>query len=254
MKIVILCGGKGTRFGPETENKPKPMIEIGGIPILKHIMNTYAAHGFYDFILCLGHQGGVIRDYFCRGDFTVGFGATNVRISSKNVERGWKVTFVDTGAEAQTGARLKRIEPYIKEDMFMVTYGDGLGNVDLQALLKFHQSHKKIGTVTGVFPPSKYGELTFEGERVLAFDEKPERTSYSINGGYFVFHKIFFKYLNNDDRCVLEKEPLQKLVKKGELHVYQHPGFWQCMDTPRDRAYLDTLWANKRNGRAKWES
>jgi glucose-1-phosphate cytidylyltransferase len=247
MKVVILCGGQGMRLREETEVKPKPMITIGGMPILWHIMKTYARYGFNDFILCLGYKGEVIKEYFYNyeifsNDFTIELGTENIEIYPKHSEAGWKVTLVDTGINAMTGSRVKKIERYIDSDTFMLTYGDGLTNLDIRQLLEFHQSHGKVGTVTGVYPQSTYGELSIQGDRVFSFNEKPANNKNSISGGYFIFNKKFFDYLSDDDNCVLEREALQKLSDEGQLKVFPHKGFWQCMDTYRDYVYLQGLW------------
>jgi len=247
MKVIILCGGFGTRLREETEFKPKPMIEIGGMPILWHILKTYAQHGFREFVLCLGYKGEVIKQYFYNyellsNDFTIELGSRNIEIHPKHLETGWKITLVDTGLNAMTGARVKRIEKFIAGDAFMLTYGDGVTDLNIQALLNFHNTHGKIGTVTGVSPPSRYGELSIHGDQVLSFNEKPDNQVNSINGGYFVFKKEFFNYLSNEDNCILERDPLEKLASDGELKVFHHKGFWQCMDTFRDYKYLNELW------------
>lgn len=258
---MILCGGFGTRLKEETEVKPKPMIEIGGMPILWHIMKTYSYYGFNDFILCLGYKADVIKEYFYHyeifsNDFTIELGTKNVEIFSKHSEAGWKITLVDTGLNAMTGARLKRIEKYIAGDIFMLTYGDGVTDLNINDLLNYHKSHGKIGTVTGVFPPSRYGELLIHGDQVVSFNEKPlidnnnSCNNNSINGGYFVFNRKFFDYLSDSDSCILEKEPLEKLTSDGKLKVFHHRGFWQCMDTYRDYKYLTELW---NSGKAPWK-
>jgi glucose-1-phosphate cytidylyltransferase len=247
VKVIILCGGFGTRLKEETEFKPKPMVEIGGMPILWHIMKTYAFYGFHEFILCLGYKGAVIKEYFYNyellsNDFTIELGTGNIEIYPCHAEHGWKITLSDTGLQAMTGARIKRVERYINEDTFMVTYGDGVTDLNILELLNFHKSHGKIGTVTGVFPPSRYGELLIHEDHVLSFNEKPQHRTNSINGGYFVFHKKFFHYLKENDECILEREPLEQLALDGELKVFSHKGFWQCMDTYRDYKYLNELW------------
>lgn len=255
MKVVILCGGQGMRLREETEVKPKPMVSIGGMPILWHIMKTYAQYGFNDFVLCLGYKGEVIKEFFYNyemltNDFTIELGSKNIEIHPRHSEKGWKVTLVDTGANAMTGARVKRIEKFVDDDFFMLTYGDGVIDLDIKALLEYHKSHGKVGTVTGVCPPSRYGELQIQDEHVLSFDEKPEDTTSSISGGYFVLNKQIFNYLNAEDGCVFEREALHKLAGDGELKVFGHDGFWQCMDTYRDYVYLQELW-NK--GEAPWK-
>ena len=255
MKIVILCGGFGSRIKEETELKPKPMIEIGGIPILMHIMKTYAHYGFNEFILCLGYKAAVIKEYFYNyevlsNDFTIELGTKNIEMHSNHSEKRWKITLVDTGLNAMTGARVKRIERFIDGDTFMLTYGDGVTDLDINKLLQYHKSHGKIGTVTGVHPPSRYGELAIHKDQVLSFNEKQENQNNSISGGYFVFDRKIFRYLKNDDTCVLEREPLEKLASDGNLKVFHHKGFWQCMDTSRDYNYLKQLWET---GQAPWK-
>lgn len=257
MKVVILCGGQGMRLREETEIRPKPMVPIGGMPILWHIMKTYAHYGFKEFILCLGYKGEVIKEYFYNyemlsNDFTIELGTKNVEIYQKHAEKGWKVTLVDTGIYGMTGARVKRIEKFVDSDTFMLTYGDGIIDLNLNTLLKFHKSHGNIGTVTGVFPQSRYGELSIQDDHVLAFDEKPANHKSFISGGYFVFNKKIFNYLTDDDSCVLEQEPLRKLSADGQLKVFTHNGFWQCMDTYRDYVYLQDLWDKGNPSWKKW--
>lgn len=255
MKVVILCGGMGTRLREETEVKPKPMVEIGGMPILWHIMKTYAHYGFKDFILCLGYRGEVIKEYFYHyeimaNDFTIELGSRKIDIHPRHSEDGWKIALVDTGLNTMTGARVKRIEKFIDGDIFMLTYGDGLTDLNILELLKFHKGHGKIGTVTGVSPPSRYGELLFQEDRVVSFSEKPKAQNNSINGGYFIFERKFFNYLKDDDNCILEKEPMERLAADGELKIFHHKGFWQCMDTYRDYKYLCGL---MENGNPPWK-
>jgi len=247
MKVVILCGGMGTRLREETEYKPKPMVEIGDKPILWHIMKTYSSHGFDEFILCLGYKGEVIKEYFYHykmrnNDFSINLGSGDITIYNSTDINNWNVILADTGLKSMTGARIKRIEKYIEDDTFMVTYGDGVTDMDLTRLLEYHRKHGKIGTVTGVHPPSRYGELNLEDDRVVSFDEKPDTGIAPISGGYFVFNKEIFNYLNSDESCVLEKEPLADLARDGQLKVYHHKGFWQCMDTYRDYKFLEDLW------------
>jgi len=247
IKVIILCGGWGTRLKEETEIKPKPMVEIGGMPILWHIMKTYAHYGFKQFILCLGYKGDYIKNYFYHyqilaNDFTIELGSKKVKVHPHHSEYGWKITLADTGIRAMTGARIKRVEKFIDDDVFMLTYGDGVTNLDIQELLEFHKSHGKIGTVTGVYPPSRYGELSIYKDKVTSFEEKPKNSKNAINGGYFVFNKEFFEYLKFEDDCILEREPLEILAKDGQLQVYNHTDFWQCMDTFRDFNYLKDLW------------
>lgn len=251
MKVVILCGGFGTRLREETEVKPKPMVEIGSMPILWHIMKTYAFHGFNDFILCLGYKGEVVKEYFYNyemlsNDFTIELGTKNIEIYPRHDEHGWKVTLVDTGSNAMTGARVKQIEKYIDGDRFMLTYGDAVTDLNIGDLLGYHQSHGKMGTVTGVCPPSRYGELILDEDRVVSFREKPKVQGNLINGGYFILERKFFEYLSQKDDCILERMPLERLAGEGQLKVYHHKGFWQCMDTYRDYNYLNQMWKESR--------
>ncbi len=256
MKVVILCGGLGTRLREETDLKPKPMVEIGGRPILWHIMKSYAAQGFTEFVLCLGYKGEKIKEYFLNyqamgSDFTIDLGApADVTYHRHHAERDWRVTLADTGANAMTGARVKRVERYVDGDEFMLTYGDGVADIDLKALLAFHHAHAKTATVTGVRPPSRFGELIAEGDQVVEFSEKPLATSGRINGGFFVFSRAFFRYLSADDACALEKAPLEECARDGELKMYRHDGFWQCMDTYRDMQSLQKQWES---GAAPWK-
>ncbi len=249
MKAVILCGGQGTRLREETEFKPKSMVEIGPMPVLMHIMRGYAHYGYTEFVLCLGYKGQRIKDYFYRyeiltNDFTIDLQNKSITFHPRNARQyeGWKITLADTGLNAMTGARLKRVEKYVDGDIFMLTYGDGVTDLNIEELLRFHKGHGKIGTVTGVVPPSRYGELLIEHDRVVSFMEKPDSGGSAISGGYFVFNREFFKYLDEESGCVLEKQPLENLAKEGQLKVFQHKGFWQCMDTFRDYNYLKDLW------------
>lgn len=248
MKVVILCGGKGTRIREETQFIPKPLIQIGNRPILWHIMKIYAHYGFKDFILCVGYKGNMIKEYFLNyetinSDFTVHLGRHNsVRFHSSHDETDWRVTVVDTGDEAQTGARIKRVEKYIDGDLFMVTYGDGVANIDIERLVRFHKEHKKIATITGVHPPSRFGELTIQNNRLVQFQEKPQVREGLINGGFFVFRRKFMEYLSDDDNCYLEGEPLANLATEGNLMIYTHDDFWQCVDTYREMQLLIKMW------------
>lgn len=256
MNVVILCGGLGTRFREETERQPKPMIKIGGMPILWHIMKGYAMQGFHNFILCLGYRSESIKEYFYHypvisSDFTIELGSKDIQVHTNQLESGWKISLIDTGLNAMTGSRVKQIEKYIEGDLFMLTYGDGLIQIDFNELLMYHKSHGKIGTVTGVFPPSRYGELVISDDQVLSFQEKQDHQHGSVSGGYFVFNKEFFRYLQKDHSCSLEKEPLETLASQGQLKVFQHKGFWQCMDTYRDYMYLQSLWEK---GQAPWKT
>ncbi|MFQ5875039.1 MAG: glucose-1-phosphate cytidylyltransferase [Dehalococcoidia bacterium] len=255
MKVVILCGGAGTRLREETEVRPKPMVEIGERPILWHIMKIYAHYGYNDFVLCLGYKGEVIKNYFLNyefmdNDFTINLETGDTKIPFRRNTVSWRVTLADTGLNAMTGARVKRIERYIDGPEFMLTYGDGVTDLDIRTLVEFHQAHGKIGTVTGVSPASRYGELRIKGDRVTSFREKPQTQEAFISGGYFVFKREFFDLLSEEDDCVLEREPLERLAAQGELMVYTHQGFWQCMDTARDLDFLRTLWSQ---GPAPWK-
>lgn len=248
LQIIILCGGLGTRLREETEFRPKPMVAIGNRPILWHIMKTYAHYGFKDFILALGYKGEMIKNYFyhyeiMNNDVTIELGSqAKVFVHHGHEENGWRVTLADTGQKALKGARLKKLQKYIKNDTFLATYGDGVADIDIQALLNYHYSHKKLATLTGINPTSRFGELKVEGNNVLNFYEKPTGSQSVINGGYFVFDKRIFDYLTEDDQCDLEVGPLQTIAQEGELMVYKHTGFWACMDTLRDMDYLNNLW------------
>ncbi len=256
MEVVIFCGGTGTRLREETEFRPKPMVNIGTRPILWHIMKTYAHFGHRDFILALGYKGEMIKNYFCHyelmnNDVTIELGKPeHVMIHQNHEETGWRITLADTGEKALKGARLKKVQKFIRGDTFMATYGDGLSDVNVNALLDFHSKHGKLVTVTGVRrPPSFFGELKIEGDQVADFFEKPKLQGF-INGGYFVFNRNVFNYLNDSDQCDLEYGPLEKIVKDGQLMVYKHNGFWACMDTMRDQQNLEKLW---NNDKADWK-
>jgi len=256
MKVVILCGGRGTRLREETEIRPKPLVEIGSRPILWHIMKIYSHYGFKDFVLCLGYKGDLIKDYFLNyeamnNDFTINLGNRNdIAFHNSHLEKDWNVTLVNTGAQAQTGARIKKIEEYIEGETFMVTYGDGVGNVDIMKLLRCHRENKCIGTLTGVHPSSRFGELLVKKKNIVEFNEKPLVSPGYINGGFFVFNKDIFDYLEDDENCSLEHGPLGKLSADGELSVYKHDGFWQCMDTQRELDILNDLW---KRDKAPWK-
>lgn len=252
MKTIILCGGLGTRLREETEFRPKPMIHIGGRPILWHIMKIYSHYGFRDFLLCLGYKGEQIKDFFCHyeimnNDVTLQLGyPEQTVIHQSHDETGWKVTLADTGEKALKGARLKRIEKYVDSDTFMLTYGDGVADINLNKLVQFHQDHGKIATVTGIGATSRFGELKFEGDSVLEFYEKPKTGSSLVSGGFFVFEKDIFDYVWDDDSCDLEFGPLEQIAREGQLKVYKHAGSWACMDTLRDMDYLNALWSENK--------
>lgn len=247
MQVVILCGGLGTRLREETEFRPKPMLEIGGRPILWHIMKTYSHYGFRDFILCLGYRGNIIKEYFLNyeamnNDFTICLGSQKMKFHSQHEEQQFRVTLADTGAEAMTGARLRKAAKYITGDSFLLTYGDGVCDVNIADLVDFHQRHKRLATVTTVTPVSRFGvlDLTLEG-RVKRFSEKPQMDGW-VNAGYFVFQKEMLRYLDPGDDCILEREPLEALAKSEQLMAYRHDGFFYAMDTYREYQYLNELW------------
>ncbi len=256
MQTVILCGGKGTRLREETEFRPKPMVAIGDKPILWHIMKRYASHGFHDFVLCLGYKAEHIREFFLNYD--VNHSNVMVELGSKKIqkldtEHGedlWRVWLIDTGAETPTGGRVKHVQKYVSGATFMATYGDGVADVDISALLEFHQSHGKLATVTAVRPSSRFGELSFDGALVKSFREKPQVHEGWINGGYFVFQREVFDLIGGPDET-LEEGLLQKLAAINQLEAYRHAGFWQCMDTFREMELLNDLWSG---GSAPWKN
>ena len=255
MKVIILAGGFGTRLSEETITKPKPMVEIGGKPILWHIMKIYSYYGFNDFIICLGYKGEVIKEYFANyflrmSDVTINLKTNEIKVH-KNTSEDWKVTLIDTGLTTMTGGRIKRVEEYI-EGTFMVTYGDGVADINIKKLVEFHRSHGKIGTVTAVRPTGRFGALYIEKEKVKKFTEKPQEGEGWINGGFFIFEKAFFKYIKGDE-SILEREPLENLAKDGELMSYKHYGFWQCMDTLRDKNYLEKLYQSSNAPWIVWD-
>ncbi|MFH0730460.1 MAG: glucose-1-phosphate cytidylyltransferase [Pseudomonadota bacterium] len=258
MKIVILCGGLGTRIREETEFRPKPMVNIGPRPILWHIMKIYAHHGFNDFILALGYKGDMIRNYFCHyelmnNDITIELGKPeHLCVHHCHEENGWRITLANTGERSLKGARLKRLEKYITEDTFMMTYGDGVADVDIKALLAFHHQHGKLATLTGINPTARFGKLKVNGNQVEDFREKPKNDESLVSGGFFVFNKKILEYLTTDDLCDLEEGPLEQLAEQGQLMVYKHTGFWACMDTLRDMDYLNDLWQQKKAGWRIW--
>jgi glucose-1-phosphate cytidylyltransferase len=248
LKVVILCGGRGSRLNEETGLRPKPLVEIGGRPILWHIMKLYAHHGFKDFVLCLGYKGDMIKSYFLNyhclnSDLTVELSyPPRLEFHRSPSEEGWRVTLADTGLEAMTGARLKRVERYVDGDTFMLTYGDGVADIDLQELVAFHRSHGRLATVTGVRPPARFGELVVEDGMALEFREKPQVRTGRISGGFFVLDRRVFDYVEADDSCNFERGPLATLAREHQLMVYPHDGFWQCMDTYRDWMLLNEMW------------
>ncbi len=245
MKVIILAGGFGTRLSEYTESIPKPMVTIGGKPILWHIMKTYAKYKHSDFYLALGYKSEVIKDYFLNyrslnSDFTIDLETGEFTAHQKD-NVSWKVTLVDTGLDSMTGGRVKRMKKFIGNEAFLLTYGDGVANIDIDALVDFHNSHGKMVTVSAVHPGARFGELDLDGNLVTSFKEKPQTTQGWINGGYFVIEPEFFDLIQ-DDSTILERDPLEKVAQMGELMSYQHDGFWQCMDTKRDRDSLEELW------------
>ncbi|NQX40300.1 glucose-1-phosphate cytidylyltransferase [Pedobacter steynii] len=255
MEVVILCGGKGTRLSEETLTRPKPMVEIGGMPILWHIMKTYSSFGYKKFVLALGYKASFIKEYFYNlrisgSDFTLKMTPDHEPVFYNSMpESDWEITFVDTGEETLKGARVKRLEKYIKSENFLLTYGDGVSDVDIDKLVDFHLASGKIATVTAVHPPSRFGELELDGTSVTNFEEKPQMATGYINGGYFVFNKSIMNYLTEDEDCDLEFGALQKISQEGELQAFMHNDFWQCMDNVRERDYLDNL---VKNNKAPW--
>ncbi len=247
-EVVILCGGKGSRLSEETILKPKPMVEIGGRPILWHVMKIYSHYGYNRFILALGYKGEQIKKYFydyriLASDFTLKMDpCENPEIHNVHECNNWDITFVDTGQETLKGGRIKRLEKYLKSDNFHLTYSDGLADVNIDKLYDFHLSHNNIGTVTAVRPPSRFGELIISADKVVRFEEKPQLGTGTINGGFFVFKREFLDYLTPEVSCDFEFGSLQKLALDGDLRVYNHDGFWQCLDNIRDRDYLNKLW------------
>ena len=256
MKAVILAGGLGTRLSEETGLKPKPMVEIGGFPILWHILKIYSAHGINDFVICAGYKGYVIKEYFANyflhmSDVTFDMASNTMEVHHKRSEP-WKVTIVDTGDESMTGGRIKRIEPYI-DSTFCLTYGDGVADIDITALVDFHRSHGKKATLSAVQPPGRFGALAFgssDPRLIKTFEEKPEGDGAWINGGFFVLEPVVFDYIQNGDATVWEREPLESLAKAQELAAYRHPGFWRPMDTLRDKIALEEAW---NRGDAPWK-
>lgn len=253
MKVVILAGGLGTRISEETEIKPKPMVEVGGKPILWHILKIYGAFGFNDFIICLGYKGYLIKEYFANyflhnADVTIDVSQNTVQVHQSHAEQ-WKITLVDTGVDTQTGGRIKRIAGYLCNESFMLTYGDGVSDVDIPRLIQFHTEQGRLATITGVHPPGRFGAIVAEGNLVRAFQEKPKGDGGLINGGFFVLEPGILKYID-DDQTLWERVPLENLARDGQLAVYQHDGFWQPMDTLRDRRTLEELWAS---GNCPWK-
>lgn len=248
MKVVILAGGLGTRLSEETSLKPKPMVEIGGMPILWHIMKIYSAHGYHDFVICLGYKGYLIKEYFSnyflhKSNITIDLKNNAVKVHDSDAEP-WNITLVETGKDTMTGGRIKRVQPYIGNEPFMLTYGDGVSNVDIKSLVKYHNENKGVLTVTSVQPQGKFGALNLEGNRVSSFLEKPKGDGHWINGGFFVCEPSVFNYIDGDS-TIFEKEPLENIAKSGKMFAYKHEGFWKPMDTLRDKIELEESWQTK---------
>lgn len=254
MKAVILAGGMGTRLSEETTTKPKPMVEVGGIPIILHIMKIYSFHGINDFIICCGYKGGLIKDYFTNffyqsNDITIDMSNNKIKLHSK-ITNPWKISLIDTGGDTKTGGRLLKIKDYLSdEDDFCLTYGDGVGDIDIQETINFHKQHCKLVTMTVSYPPPRFGTITLNGDKVLKFSEKPNDEGGLINAGFFVLKKEALDYIQ-DSQTTWEEDPLNKLTAAGELMAYVHKGFWKPMDTLNDRNHLEKLW---KNGEAKWK-
>jgi glucose-1-phosphate cytidylyltransferase len=256
MKVVILAGGYGTRIRDVAEDIPKPMIQIGPYPILWHIMKTYAHYGYKDFIICLGYRGQSIKDFFLNygpstRDFTISLGKTDgIKYHNEHDESGWNITLVDTGLQSMTGSRVSRIKKFIKGENFMLTYGDGVSDINIDRLVEFHKSHKKTLTVTGVRPPGRFGEMVSDANgRIIEFNEKPQASDGRISGGFFVASSKIFDYLRDDENLVFEKEPMRRLLEDDQLMMYEHNGFWQPMDTNREYQLLNSLY---KDGKAPW--
>jgi glucose-1-phosphate cytidylyltransferase len=256
MNVVLLAGGLGTRLREETEFRPKPMVTIGDHPILWHIMKTYAHWGHTEFVICLGYKGDVIRDYFLNyevrhRDVTVTLGSRDVQVHGPHAETGWAVTLAETGGTTRTGGRLGRVARYLDGERFMVTYGDGVADIDLGRLLDFHRAHGRLATLTAVRPSSRFGEVVIDNDLVQGFQEKPQVHGSWINGGFFVFERAVLDLITGDDES-LEQSLLTKLTGMRQLAVYQHHGFWQCMDTPREMDLLNDLWRQDKAAWAAW--
>ncbi|MBX9696594.1 MAG: glucose-1-phosphate cytidylyltransferase [Alphaproteobacteria bacterium] len=257
MKTVILAGGYGTRIRDVTHDIPKPMIPVGNHPIIWHIMKGYAHYDMKDFILCLGYKSDVIKDYFLnyqnrQSEFTLDLATQYIQYHSHYTAEDWRITFAETGLNAQTGARVFRVKKYIeKDDCFMLTYGDGVGDVNIKDLLAFHKSHGKLVTVTGGHPPGRFGELDIEGDHVIGFNEKPQATEGWISSGFFVCNRKFLDYLTPEEDLILERKPLESVVQDNQMMVYKHEGFWHPMDTSRDYLLLNQLWDHNK---APWKT
>ena len=255
MQLVILAGGKGTRISEESNLKPKPLVEIGNMPIIWHIMKFYASYGIKEFILCVGYKGNLIKEFFNNynlhtSDLTINL-KNNTKKFYKNKNDDWKITIIDTGLETQTGGRIKKIKKYIKGKNFCLTYGDGLSDINIRKLVEFHKKHKKSATVSIVKPLGKYGAISLDGDNVKKFQEKPDGDGNWISGGFFVLNNNIFSYIENDD-TIWEKKPLENLVKKKQLKAYKHKGFWASMDTLNDKNNLEKIWKSKKIPWKRW--
>ncbi|WP_027390788.1 glucose-1-phosphate cytidylyltransferase [Chrysiogenes arsenatis] len=256
MKALILAGGFGTRLSEETDIRPKPMIQIGGQPILWHIMKIYSHHGINDFVILLGYKGYYIKEYFAhyflhRSDITIDFRNGNERVIHKHSAEPWRITLVDTGAETMTGGRVKRAQEYVGNEPFLLTYGDGVSDINIQALIDFHKKQQTYATLTAVQPSGRFGALALsEEDKVQAFQEKPRGDGSWINGGFFVCQPEVFQYITKGDQTIFERDPLENLAKEGQLSAYKHDGFWQPMDTLRDKVQLEEMW---QSGNAPWK-
>jgi len=255
MRVVILAGGRGTRMAPETDLRPKPMVEVGGRPLLWHIMRHFSVYGHHEFVIALGFRGEVIKHYVAgygslNGNLTVDFKTGEV-LTFERSSLPWRVTLVDTGLDAETGSRLRRLEPVLRDGTFMATYGDGVCDVDLDALLAFHRAHGGLATVTAVRPPARFGHIEFDGDRVARFQEKSQLDEGWINGGFFVLEPGLLDWIADGDEVSFERDVMPELAEAGELFAYRHDAFWQCMDTVRDQRLLESLW---KAGRAPWKT
>lgn len=253
MKVVILAGGIGSRLAEETVVRPKPMVEIGGKPILWHIMKIYSAYGLNEFVICCGYKGYMIKEYFAHyflhmSDVTFDMEKNCMNVLQKNAEP-WRVTLVDTGEKTQTGGRLRRVRDYLEKEEFCFTYGDGLADIDISKLIAFHRAQSTLATVTAVLPPGRFGALSLDKTRLMGFQEKPQGDGIRINGGFFVLSRDVIDYVDSDD-TIWERDPMERLAGESNISAYLHDGFWQCMDTLRDKLLLDKLWES---GKAPWK-
>ena len=257
MKTIILAGGWGTRLGKLSQSVPKPMVMIGDKPVLWHIMKIYSYYGFNDFVIALGVKGDVIKDYFynyetINSDFTINLSSGEISYHSKSNELNWNVTLIETGTNTLKGGRIKRLEPYLNNEINMMTYGDGVSDINIEKLVDFHKNHGKTITITGVHPPARFGELVEKNGQVISFEEKPQISVGLINGGFMVFNRTLLDYLTPDEECDFEFNALEKLARKGEVMVYKHEGLWECMDHERDVEHLNALWSENKSFWKVW--